>query len=86
MKISLSNHRPNTNSAQAEKAFYKRLAQDYFFIRKVAISRYNPGGVEPMISHRIEKISFHLDGCKHIQQKLKKLLDKYHALLQSIQD
>lgn len=53
---------------------------------KVAISRYNPGGVEPMISHRIEKIAFHFGCCKNVKPKLKKLLNKYQALLKFIQD
>ena len=86
MKISLTNHRPEPSCDQAEKTFYKRLQQDYFFIRKIIKGNDNPGGVEPIIAARIEKIQFSMNSCKYTQAKLKALLSEYQSLFQLIQN
>lgn len=85
MKKSISNYRSGTSSGQAEKAFYNRMEQDYFLIRKVAKSKSNTGGIEAIIAARIERIQYSIKICKCVQPKLKTLLDKYQTLLQPIQ-
>jgi hypothetical protein len=80
MKKSLSTHRPEANTRQAEKVFYKRLEQDYFLLRNI-VEKDIVYPTFSMVSIRIEKIECHIGICTHMHQKLAKLLDSYKSLL-----